>query len=86
MSFWDHSNNQEGLRAWHMKRDWNPRCYCGFTAVARLVYIWAEDGTEQGRSRALCTEHYHRSLNIWERLRAAAPDAVAGLTVSVTGP
>ena len=83
MTFWDHPDNQEGLRAWHMKRDWNPRCYCGSYAVARLVYI-LDGGREIGQQRLLCHRHYHASLDTLERLRAAM--SIEGISVAVASP
>lgn len=84
MNYWDRADAQPALRARHEDRlGWSRDfwCNCGQPAFAKLVYV-RDDGSEQARTRPLCKTHYHKSLDIWNRLVAAG--TVTGLTVSVT--
>jgi len=63
---------------------------CDHPAVARLVLLSETDdpgvSTEAWRTPAKCRWHYLTALNLWDRLRVTAPDATAGLILTVTGP
>lgn len=59
-------------------------CACGDPAVGRILFI--REGVEGYKSRPLCREHYHFSLDFWQRFRELAPDALADTQILVTGP
>jgi hypothetical protein len=64
-----------------------PLCpHDGLEAVCVLVYRWDGDGSEKGRSRPKCAFHRDEALNIWDRIKAVAPEAVENLTVLVVAP